>query len=33
MDHYLMVAKIRESTAVNKEGLHRFHMEKINLNR
>jgi exonuclease III len=31
-DHYLVVAKIRESIAVNKQGSHNFHMERFNLN-
>jgi hypothetical protein len=31
MDHYLVVAKIRERIAVNKQGLHKFHMERYNL--
>jgi hypothetical protein len=26
-----VVAKIREGLAVNKQGLHRFHMERFNL--
>jgi hypothetical protein len=30
-DHYLAVAKIRESIAVNSQGSHKFHMEKFNL--
>jgi hypothetical protein len=30
-DHYLVVAKIRERIAVNKQGSHKFHMERINL--
>jgi hypothetical protein len=29
-DHYLVVAKIRERTAVNKQGSHKFHMERFN---
>jgi hypothetical protein len=29
-DHYLVVAKVRERLAVNKERLHRFHMERFN---
>jgi hypothetical protein len=31
MDHYLVVAKIRERLAVNNQGLHKFHMERFNL--
>jgi hypothetical protein len=31
MDHYLVVAKIRERTAVNKQGSHKCHMERFNL--
>jgi hypothetical protein len=31
MDHYLVVAKIRERLAVNKKGSHTFHMERFNL--
>jgi hypothetical protein len=27
-DHYLLVAKIRERIAVNKQGSHKFHMER-----
>jgi hypothetical protein len=30
-DHYLAVAKVRKRLAVNKQILHRFHMEKFNL--
>jgi hypothetical protein len=30
-DHYLVVAKIRERIAVNKQGSHTFHMERFNL--
>jgi hypothetical protein len=30
-DHYLVVAKVRERLAVNKQRLHRFHMERFNL--
>jgi hypothetical protein len=30
-DHYLVVAKIMERTAVNKQGSHTFHMERFNL--
>jgi hypothetical protein len=29
--HYLVVAKVRERLAVNRERSHRFHMEKFNL--
>jgi hypothetical protein len=29
-DHYLVVAKIMERLAVNKQGSHKFHMEKLN---
>jgi hypothetical protein len=32
-DHYLVVAKIRERIAVNKQGSHKFHMERFNLKR
>jgi hypothetical protein len=32
-DHYLVVAKIRERIAVNKQGSHKFHMERFNLNK
>jgi hypothetical protein len=31
MDHYLVVAKIRERIAVNKQGSHKFQMERFNL--
>jgi hypothetical protein len=31
MEHYVVVAKIRERIAVNKQGLHKFHMERFNL--
>jgi hypothetical protein len=31
MDHYLAVAKIKERIAVNKQGSHKFHMERFNL--
>jgi hypothetical protein len=31
MNHYLVVAKIRERIAVNKQGSHKFHMERLNL--
>jgi hypothetical protein len=27
----VVVAKIRERTAVNKQGLHKFHMDRFNL--
>jgi hypothetical protein len=30
-DHYLVVAKVRERLAVNKQRSHRFHMESFNL--
>jgi hypothetical protein len=30
-DHYLVVAKVKERLAVNKQRLHIFHTEKINL--
>jgi hypothetical protein len=30
-DHCLMVAKVKERLAVNKQRLHRFHMESFNL--
>jgi hypothetical protein len=30
-DHYLVVAKVRERLAVNKQRSHRFHMEGFNL--
>jgi hypothetical protein len=29
-DHYLVVAKVRERLAVNKQRSHRFHMERFN---
>jgi hypothetical protein len=29
-DHYLVVAKIRERLAVNKQGSHKFHMQRFN---
>jgi hypothetical protein len=32
-DHYLVVAKIRESLAVNEQRSQRFHMERFNLNK
>jgi hypothetical protein len=31
IDHYLVVAKVRERLAVNKQRSHRFHMERFNL--
>jgi hypothetical protein len=31
MDHYLVVAKIRERLAVNKQGSHKFHVESLKL--
>jgi hypothetical protein len=31
MDHYLVVANIRERLAVNKQGSHRFHTKRFNL--
>jgi hypothetical protein len=31
MDHYLVVAKIRETLAVNKKGSQKFHIERFNL--
>jgi hypothetical protein len=31
MDHCLVVAKIRERLSVNKQGSHKFHMERFNL--
>jgi hypothetical protein len=30
-DHYLVVAKVRERLAVNKQRSYRFHMERFNL--
>jgi hypothetical protein len=30
-DHYLVVAKFRERLTVNKQILHRFHMERFSL--
>jgi hypothetical protein len=30
-DHYLVVAKVRERLAVNKQRSHRFHLERFNL--
>jgi hypothetical protein len=30
-DHYMVVGKVRERLAVNKQRSHRFHMEKFNL--
>jgi hypothetical protein len=32
-DHYLVVAKIRERLAVNKQGSHKFHMERGSISR
>jgi hypothetical protein len=32
-DHYLMVAKVRERLAVNKQRSHRFHMERSKCDR
>jgi hypothetical protein len=31
MDHYLVMAKIRERIAVTKQGSHKCHMERFNL--
>jgi hypothetical protein len=31
MDHYLVVTKIRERLVVNKQGSHKFHMERFSL--
>jgi hypothetical protein len=31
MDHYLVVANIRERIAVSKQGSHKFYMERFNL--
>jgi hypothetical protein len=31
IDHYLMVAKVRERLAVSKQKKHRVHMERFNL--
>jgi hypothetical protein len=31
MDHYLVVAKIMDRTAVNKQASHKFHMKMFNL--
>jgi hypothetical protein len=31
MDHYLVVAKVRERIAVNKQRSHKFHMKMFNL--
>jgi hypothetical protein len=31
LNYNLVVAKIRERIAVNKQGLHKFHMERFNL--
>jgi hypothetical protein len=33
MDYYLVVAKIRERMTVNKQGSHKFHMERFNLDK
>jgi hypothetical protein len=30
-DHYLVVAKVRERLAVNKQTMHRLYMERFNL--
>jgi hypothetical protein len=30
-DHYLVVAKVKERLAVNKQRSHRFHVERLNL--
>jgi hypothetical protein len=30
-EHYLVVVKVRERLAVNKQTSHRFHMERFNL--
>jgi hypothetical protein len=30
-DHYLVVAKIMERIAANKQGSHKFHMERFNM--
>jgi hypothetical protein len=30
-EHYLVVAKVRERLAVNKQGSHRFHVERFSL--
>jgi hypothetical protein len=30
-DHYLLVEEIRERLAVNKQGSHKFHVERFNL--
>jgi hypothetical protein len=30
-DHYLVVAKVRETLVVNKQRSHRIHMERLNL--
>jgi hypothetical protein len=32
-DHYLVVAEVGERLAVSKQTAHRFHMERINLNK
>jgi hypothetical protein len=31
MNHYLVVAELKERLAVSKQGLHRFNMERFNL--
>jgi hypothetical protein len=31
MDHYMMVAKTRQRRVVNKQGSHKFHLERFNL--
>jgi hypothetical protein len=31
-DHYLVVAKVKERLAVNKQILRRYHMKRFNLN-
>jgi hypothetical protein len=31
MDHYLVVAKIKERLAVNRQRSHRFHVERFNV--
>jgi hypothetical protein len=30
-DHYLVVTKVRESLAINKQRSHKFHVERFNL--
>jgi hypothetical protein len=32
-DHYLLVANVRERLAANKQGSHKFHMQRFNLNK